>query len=140
MHPFKFAISLRIFSRTVDPLEMCDELGLKPKWSHRLGDSRKNPKGLDLGGIHDQSYCSFALERKDDEELHDSIGRISDELKRHQEFFHRVTTHGGRVEFFIGWYSSGNTGDTLSHSLLKKIGDLNIDLAFDVYGDAPRKN
>ncbi|WP_256388442.1 hypothetical protein [Pandoraea sp. PE-S2R-1] len=39
------------------------------------------------------------------------------------------------MEFFIGWFSTGNTGETLDFELLKKLGELGIDLALDVYGE-----
>ncbi|SEA75069.1 hypothetical protein SAMN05216411_1274 [Nitrosospira multiformis] len=60
--------------------------------------------------------------------------RVVDDLLQHKEIFRRIREDGGRAEFFIGWFSSGNTGDTFSHDLLRKMGELKIDLALDVYG------
>lgn len=135
MHPFRFAVSLRVFSRSVDPAaEICARLELKPKWQHKIGEPRMNPKGIPLGGVYDSSYCSFNLTRLDDEDLHEMLDRVVDSLLQHKELFHQIRNNGGRSEFFIGWYSPGNTGDSFSYSLLSKLGDLQIDLAFDVYG------
>jgi hypothetical protein len=39
------------------------------------------------------------------------------------------------TEYFIRWYTDGrNTGETFDSDLLKRLADLRIDLAFDVYG------
>lgn len=135
MHSFRFAVSLRVFSHSVSPDEICAQLELEPKWQHKIGEPRMNPKGIPLGGVYDSSYCSFNLIRLNDEELHEMFGRIVDDLFHHKALFHRVRDEGGRSEFFIGWYSPGNTGDTFSHDLLVKLGELRIDLALDVYGE-----
>lgn len=134
MHAFKFSVSLRVFSQVVDPSEICEQLGLEAKWKHKIGEPRTTPKGVPLDGVYDRNYCSFNLNRKDDEELHEMLDRITNNLLQHKELFCRIRESGGRSEFFIGWYSPGNTGDTFSNELLSKISDLRIDLALDVYG------
>ncbi len=136
MNVFRYSVSLRLFTQTVEPDEICALLGLEPKWKHRIGDPRVGPKGTLLGGVYKRSYCSFGLNKVDDEELHEMLNRVVADLAQHKQLFHRIRDEGGRAEFFIGWYSSGNTGDTFDHSLLEKLSDLKIDLALDVYGDA----
>ncbi len=136
MHAFRFSVSLRFFTQTVEPDEICALLGLKPKWMHRIGEPRVNPKGTLLGGVYEISYCSFRLTQVDGEGLNDMLSRVVQSLTQHKKIFHRIRDGGGRAEFFIGWYSSGNTGDTFDHGLLEKLSDLKIDLALDVYGEA----
>lgn len=136
MHAFNFSVSLRVYSQAVASSEICGQLGLEPKWRHNVGEPRANPKGVLLGGVYDCSYCSFSLTRQDDEELHEMLDRVADDLLQHEDFFHRIRDGGGRTEFFIGWYSSRNTGDTFNNLLLSKLGELRIDLALDVYGES----
>ncbi|MEF9388674.1 DUF4279 domain-containing protein [Ralstonia solanacearum species complex bacterium KE056] len=136
MNELSFSVSLRIFTQTVEPDEICKLLGLEPKWKRRIGEPRVNPKGTLLGGVYKRSYCSFSLSRIDDEELHEMLNRVVENLSKNKKLFHRVRDEGGQVEFFIGWYSSGNTADIFGYSLLEKISDLKIDLSFDVYGEA----
>ncbi|WP_081019964.1 DUF4279 domain-containing protein [Ralstonia solanacearum] len=136
MHAFRFSVSLRFFTQTVEPDEICALLGLKSKWMHRIGEPRVNPKGTLLGGVYEISYCSFRLTQVDGEGLNDMLSRVVQSLTQHKKIFHRIRDGGGRAEFFIGWYSSGNTGDTFDHGLLEKLSDLKIDLALDVYGEA----
>jgi hypothetical protein len=134
MHAFQFSVSLRFFSLIITPSEISEHLGLKPKWAHEKGAPRTTPKGVILGGVYDRSYCSFSLIRQGDEELHEMLSRVADEFFQKKDFFHQVRESNGRSELFIGWYSSGNTGDCFNHVLLSKLGELGIDLALDVYG------
>lgn len=135
MHSFRFAVSLRVSSQSsIDLAELCVPIGLEPKWHYKAGEPRMTPKGTPLDGVYDRSYCSFRLTGFDDEELHEMLVRVVDDLLQHKEIFRRIREDGGRAEFFIGWFSSGNTGDTFSHDLLRKMGELKIDLALDVYG------
>jgi hypothetical protein len=136
MHTFRFAASLRVYSQAITPSEISTQLSLKPKWQHTVGEPRMNPKGVPLGGTYDSSYCSFSLIHQGDEELHEMLDRITGELLPHKDLFCRIRNDGGRTEFFIGWYSTGNTGDTFNSTLLQKLGELQIDLAFDVYGES----
>lgn len=53
--------------------------------------------------------------------------------KSKKQFFKKVIASGGNIEYFIGWHLNGNTGDTLSHELLRELADLGISLSFDLY-------
>lgn len=136
MNAYRFEVSLRVFSQSVTPSEIIGQLGFEPKWVHEIGKPRTNPKGILLGGVYDCSYCSFSLIPHGDEELHEMLDRVVDNIFQHEALFHKIRNDGGRTEFFIGWYSVGNTGDTFSSALLSKLGELRIDLALDVYGES----
>lgn len=135
MKTLDFVVSLRTFSIDVGADEICATLALKPRWVHRLGEPRTNPAGLALGGVYKRSYCLFPITREANEDLADLLERMSEELLKYQDLFLRIRAGGGRSEFFIGWYSTGNTGGTFGSSLLRRLGDLGIDLALDVYGE-----
>ncbi|OYQ09036.1 hypothetical protein B7R77_18745 [Ralstonia solanacearum K60] len=135
MHKFKYAVSLRFFSKSADLAEVCSQLKLSPKWLNKIGEPRMSPKGTPLGGVYDCSYCSVIFKPHAEEELHETLERVVADLMRHKDIINAVRRDDGRAEFFIGWYSAGNTGDTFDSELLKKLGELEIDLAFDVYGE-----
>lgn len=136
MNTFDFDISLRTYSFDVDADEICRLLvGFEAKWIHQKGESRVSPKGQVLDGVYDQNYCLFPIQRRGQEELHEVLERVTTSLICHKELFLRIRTGGGRSEFFIGWYSRGNTGDTFSSILLLRLGELGIELALDVYGE-----
>jgi hypothetical protein len=137
MNPFRFAISLRVFSQVIDPDEIGKEIGLEAEWKHRIGDRRTTRKGAVLEGVYTIGYWTHLLTHRDEEELHEVLDRVCDDLVQHQRLFRRIRETGGRTEFFIGWYSIGNTGDTFHSDLLRKLSELQIDLALDVYGEDP---
>ena len=92
-----------------------------------------SPKGRILGGTYEVNYCTFKLENHEDEGLSEMIERVVDELVQHKELLQRITNDGGEIEFFIGWFTKGNSGEIFKQSLLQKLSTLGIDLAFDVY-------
>lgn len=136
MKAFEFDVSLRFFGKSFDPSDLAAEIGMKPVYTHKIGERRKTPKGTALEGVYDVSYCSCDVERLDDEELSETLRRSVDFLEQHKDLFNKIRSQGGRAEFFIGWFSTGNTGDTLPYELLAKLGALKIDLALDVYDGA----
>jgi hypothetical protein len=68
------------------------------------------------------------------------ISRAFDEmiekLGPHAAFFQELSSDGGGVELFVGWFfPDGNSGDVFGHSLLARLSVLKIDLCFDIYPD-----
>ncbi|MFC5740534.1 DUF4279 domain-containing protein [Dyella tabacisoli] len=135
MNAFRFKMSLRFFGTSFDPAELSKELGMQPVHMHKVGDQRTTPAGAELEGTYKASYCTFNIDRRDnDEDLHVTLNRVSADLSRHMALFNSIREKGDRVEFFVGWFSDGNTGDTLPFHLLRLLGEMKIDLALDVYG------
>lgn len=134
-----YKVSFRVRSPSMDPLEISDGLNMQPKWAHKVGAIRTTPKGKRLEGVYDETYCSFPIPHLDGEYLSDLLARTASELQGKSEVLDEVFRSGGSCEFYIGWFSSGNTGEQLPSELLKQLGDLHIDLAIDVYceEDAP---
>lgn len=136
MNPFQFDISLRVFHPSLLPAEIWRHLELEADLENGVGQPRSTPKGQPLEGSYRLTYCLFNLSRVGEEALHETIERIAVQLKPKEEFLRRLRSSGGRAELFIGWYSPSNSGDILSHELLKNLGNLGIDLALDVYSGA----
>lgn len=51
-----------------------------------------------------------------------------------QNLFYELSSSGGKIEYFIGWYSEGNSGEEFDFELLRSLADLYIGLSFDFYG------
>jgi len=136
MNKFKFSISLRIFSESIDPFDVSKRLHLTPKWINKKGEQRKTPRGRIVDGVYEVNYCSFELAVDNGLELHEEIKRHIDALSIYKDVFEMIRADGGRVEFFVGWFSSGNTGDLFKFDLLYELSQMQIDLAFDIYGSA----
>jgi hypothetical protein len=134
MHQPRFKISLRFFGRFADADHLSHTLKMTPVHVHVMGQRRKTPKGRELEGFYDESYCTFSIEQRDEEQLHEALERAADDLMIHADVFDGVRNDGGRIEFFVGWFSEGNTGNTLPFPLFIKLGRMKIDLSLDVYG------
>ena len=138
MHPYTYSITLRVFHPNIDPAEITRALALKPKRAWKAGDSRQTPRGTPLEGFYRESYW-FSDLIPDGE--HSSEGTLIEEYLDHfanqfapsREFFARVRSEGGRVEFFIGMYGAQNYGFELSPSLLSAVAEIGLSLTFDVY-------
>lgn len=136
MDPFRYSISLRIATQSLDPKKICAEIGLKPRILHTMGEPRTTPNGSPLAGINEYSFCVFELDQNTGEKLSEMMDRMCNSLLPYQDLFRNIRDTGGRVEFYIGWFSVGNTRDAISCDLFRKLGQLGIELSFDVYGES----
>ena len=84
--------------------------------------------------MHGTSYCAFEFDSQDERSLPDNIKRILDELEVHGDVIRSLANSGGRLEFFVGWFSDFNSGDIFGWDVLARMGQLKISLALDVYG------
>lgn len=133
MSDFRFDVSLRVRHPSLEPDEICRQLGMPAEIQWRVGDQRVTPKGRPLSGVYDHSYCVFRLKPGKNINLAEFLGAQNKELLSRKSFLNDLIESGGSVEYFIGWYSRANTGEFFGWKLLKELSDLHIDLAFDVY-------
>ena len=127
-----YKVSFRVRSPSIDPHEIASGLVMEPEWAHKVGAMRTTPKGAKLGGVYKETYCSFPIVPHEGEGLNHLLARVASEFED-KEILSMVFNSGGRCEFFIGWFSSSNTGELFPCELLMKLGALRIDLAIDVY-------
>lgn len=141
MHPFKYDVSFRIRHPTMDPDDISNELGLRPERNWKVGSQRTTPKGDILKGVYKETYCCFHLPHLKNQGLADFLKKIGKKFEIHSEFFKRILSTGGTLEFFIGWYSSENSGEEFDWKILAKLAELQINLSLDFYGgiDKPAK-
>jgi hypothetical protein len=134
MNDFNFKAALRFFGASFDPVILSDILNMTPAHMWKAGERRRTPKGTELEGWREQSYCSFDIDRHNGEDLSATLHRMVSAFTKHKTLFKDLRTDNIRIEIFVGWFSPGNTGSTLSCKLMSKLGALGIDLALDVYG------
>lgn len=133
--PFAYAVSFQIRH----PDASCGALAAGLPWKMTAGwtagEPRVTPTGRPLGGVREESYCSFRIARRDDGELARSISEIMDVLDAHRSHLDEITRTGGRLNIYVFWYSGGDTGETFSADLLGRLASLNVDLGINVYDD-----
>lgn len=130
----RFRISLRIWHPEVRSDDITKGLGLTPELSYSAGDRRVTPKGAELSGFRAETYWTH--EWPVGGSFEGAIDEISAQLFRKAEFLCHLKETGGRLEYFIGWFSTENSGFVLDHRVLRLLSDLRMDLAFDVYTDS----
>jgi len=67
------------------------------------------------------------------EDLAQAIEGLLWDLAERKRFFQELRGGGGSIEFFVGWFFDGNTGDVFRYDLLRKLANLQIDLSLDIY-------
>lgn len=135
MNPFRFEVSLRFHGGSVHPDEVSRELRRQAQFVHIAGAPRTTPSAGPLPGTYANHYCSFACIPLPGELLSEMLTRLVNDLRERSDLFARVRDSGGSTEFFIGWYSSSNSGDVFDCALLRKLAETGIDLALDVYAE-----
>ena len=134
MNTYNYDVSFRIFHPTMNPDDICNTLNMQADTKSFAGEPRKTPTGRPLKGIYNHTYCSFRLDRPDGLELSDFLKYWNDFFLKYMKFFNEINSTGGRLEYFIGWYSNKNSGEVFDVSLLKDLVALKIELAIDFYG------
>jgi hypothetical protein len=145
VNAYRYSISLRLTHPSIDPAAISKALKLKPSRSWRAGDVRTTPTGSPLKGMWRETYWTSGnlLRGKwpRGKDLRDAIDELVRQFRARKNFFHKVRDEGGRIEFFIGWFFLGNSGDVLDCDLLARLAELRIDLSFDIYPpDQPQKS
>lgn len=128
----RYRISLRITHPSIRSLEISNQLGLEPDFSYTAGDRRLTPKGNELRGTRKESFWCHEL-RSDDVTFELAISSFSQQLAKSKGFLDSLSSTGGHLEYFIGWFSAENSGFVLEDGVLRMLADLRISLAFDIY-------
>jgi hypothetical protein len=129
----KVSISIRISHPTWPAENITRLLTDKPEISRTVGEPRTTPKGQPLEGINRETHWIKSFDYSG-ESVSKAIAAATNRYALFKDAFHEIRETGGGVEFFIGWFFERNGGDVIPADLLRQVGDLGIDLSFDVYG------
>ena len=135
----KYNISLRITHPGMRSEQITKTLSLVPEFSWTAGDRKATPEGEELPGRRKESYWCYALPPSG-QPIESSIARLNDSLASKQHVLVDIVATGGRIEYFVGWFSSENSGFVLKCELLRQLADLKIDLALDIYPSDKKAN
>lgn len=133
--PFPYSVSFQIRHPVATALDLAAGLPWTMTTGWTAGEPRVTPSGRPLGGVREESYCSFRIARRDDGKLARSISEIMDVLDAHRSHLEEITRTGGRLNIYVFWYPGGDTGETFSADLLGRLASLNVDLGINVYDE-----
>jgi hypothetical protein len=126
-------LSLHIKHPTRDLSRVCNALGFKPRHIWKKGDERQTPRGNKIGGIREASYCSIDFGLPSREPIAKQIEANLVLLKRHRATLRKLSSSGGTISFYVGWFCDETTGEILSNELLWAMTDLRIALELNIY-------
>ncbi|MFZ3002829.1 MAG: hypothetical protein WA071_21115 [Undibacterium umbellatum] len=130
----EFALSLRMTHPEIDLQAFCDLIELVPWKCHLAGELRQIEEGRLLGGVHKLSFCTCVFEFDEDVSLEDVINIALDDLESKRNEIADMTSSGGEIHFFIGWFFEGTAGMILDWKTLRRMSDLKISFQLDAYG------
>lgn len=138
MQLYSFRISLRILHPNIDPDLITDELGIKPSRCWQNGDQRKTPKGTKLKGTYKESYWNadpfnYGEYLSTDSVALDIISDVIEYIAPHKQFINKLESEGGRIILIVSTYSQRNYAIEIPPDILKKLSDLGLSIAHDVY-------
>lgn len=131
---YHFRISLRVHHPSIDPEQITEALGIKPKHFWKAGEPRQTPTGAPLAGFRLDTYWTAEIAAgRWPLNVNEAIYDVLKRLVRHRSVLHHIRSEDGAVELFVGWFFENQSGDVLTHQCLALAGDLQIDLSFDIY-------
>jgi hypothetical protein len=134
MNPYECKISLRVTHPSIDPDVVSQTLSLQPATAWKADTQRVTPKQTPLSGVRTNSYWSQTLVDSSSCDLPAQLRLIVQNLAAFEDRFRIWRSEGATIELFIGWFGADrNFGDELPCTLLASLGQLGLDLSFDIY-------
>jgi len=127
----KTRASLRIFGTDLLPEEITTLLGCSPSKSAKAGDI--DPRHKRETRIVKEGFWLLASDEGDDSCLEKKVETLLDKLTSDLDVWKQLTSKY-KVDIFCGLFLNElNEGFDISPALLKKLGDRNLKIDFDIY-------
>jgi hypothetical protein len=131
----RFCVQLFIVHPTMVISEITNALGLEPKFAHQVGEPRTTPKGDKIHGTYPDTRWRHSIEYKvRDQWFTAEVEALVNHLESRKAFLNDISATDGSATIIVQFLGDdGYFGDSLSPSMLTKIGDLGLSLGFEVY-------
>jgi hypothetical protein len=137
---YTYNLTLCIKHPDADLTDVPVRLGLPARRLWKKGDPRTAPNGRVQGGIYKNSLCAIQLGQRHERSLPAGLKFALGTLLPCKEYLAELVANGAELQFFIGWFSDANSGDTLDWEILRDMAALKISLDLDFYGPDPVEN
>jgi hypothetical protein len=114
-------------------VDICERIGLKPTYAQSVGLERFARDGTPLGGHYKETYVSIPLTGKVEGDFVEGVRNALTSLKDKSTVFRFLIQSGGRCELFIGVFSDGKMGFTLTAKDMSDLSFCNLDVSIDAY-------
>jgi hypothetical protein len=130
----RIEVDLFIVHPTMTPTEISAALGLESPYSHCVGDPRKAPNGVVLGGNYRDTRWRHSIRWElDDQRFGLAISALVEKLVPHKVFLDHVRSTGGRAQIILQDLGDGYLGDTIPFEVLAKMVELKLDFGFELF-------
>ncbi len=134
METFRFRLSLRLSHPSLTLGEISMGVGLPARGGWNAGEARKTPKGQPLSGFNRETYWYTEISHPEEASLTAVLAEHLSALELRRDFLQEFRSTGGRAEYFVGWFTTERSGgETLPSEILRRLGELSLDLSLDVY-------
>jgi hypothetical protein len=127
-----FSLSLRVVHPTMSAIEIVQLIGLSPRISSSVGETRRTPDGAELPGVNRRTFVTFPLDTSGSS-LEDCLDAAFVEPFPSDQQLRRIIDTGGRIEFFVGMSGPSNCGFELGPAIMAQLGAKGLCLSLDMY-------
>jgi hypothetical protein len=106
---------------------------LRPTNIWKKGDERRTPKGNKVGGVREDSRCMIDFKLPLRQPLPEKFIATLALLKPHRAILRKLSSSGGTISLYIGWFCDENTGVTLDAQIFATMADLRIAVELFIY-------
>jgi hypothetical protein len=124
-------VSLRIFSKHLQPDEITQQLGFPPTEAAKTGEKKAKPKGGTR--VIRQGFWFLNYGENDSVLLEDKIVGLLENLTDELDIWKKITDEY-TTDIFCGVFMDNwNEGFGLSPACMKKLAERNLKIGFDIY-------
>ncbi len=132
----RFDVELLIVHPTIDPAEITAALGIEPVKTHRVGDSRRTPKGTPLPGNYQDTRWRHSIRHEaKDQWFADQFETLLSRIEPHAAFLGHLRATGGRTCLIIQFLGDGYHGDEISADTLSKLANMGLSLGIECFAE-----
>lgn len=127
-------VELFIVHPTMSPAEITAALGIEAHFAHRVGDSRKTPKGTPLEGQYRDTRWRHCIRHElTNQWFADNITALVNSLAPHKTFLNHLRATGGSAEIVVQFLGDGYLGDSVPSSTLATMTELQLDFGIECF-------
>lgn len=134
-----YGITIRIAHPDMNPHEITKNLGLEPFRFEVAGEHTFTPKGTKLGKAKNTRW-NHVNRIVNGEPFFVVIEKMVDKLIKHQAFFNKIHSEGGRIEIIVNLPGNLNQGSCLAPNVLEKLSKMSMSLGVEVFPDQSGEN
>lgn len=129
----RYVISLRASHSTLAPEVIVSALRMRPAIAQSSGGLRMSRRGEIPNTMAKETFVLFGLSCRSRDSLESSLRKWTTYLESRKRAIDKLRRLRVRLEFFVGVFLEGSSGLLLDSQLSATLGDLGVDLSFDIY-------